>query len=32
MNKWAAIMKEVYCPTIDYNTSTVIEIILQLPW
>ena len=26
------IMKEVYCPTEDYNTSTIIIIILQLPW
>ena len=26
------IMKEVYCPTVDYDTSTLIEIILQLPW
>ena len=25
-------MKEVYCPTVDYDTSTVIEIIWQLPW
>ena len=26
------IILEVYCPTVDYDTSTVIEIILQLPW
>ena len=33
MNKWAAMMKEFYCPTVDYNTGAQYwNHFTQLPW